>query len=109
MALSREEQRVLEHLEAALAAEDPKLDEALRRGRGRGERLRFALVGAGFCAGWVLLVLGASTTVLLSVLGYALIVAASVTAIHVFVTSSVFARALARGPAEGGAAHRSEE
>ncbi len=93
MALSREEQRVLEQLEAALAAEDPKLDEALRRGRRRGERLRFALVGAGFCAGCVLLVLGAATTVLLSVLGYALIVAACVTGIFVLATSSVLARA----------------
>lgn len=94
MALSREEQRVLEHLEAVLAAEDPKLDEALRRGRRRGERLRFALVGAWFCAGWVLLVLGASTMLLLSVLGYALIVAASVTAIHILATSSLLDRAL---------------
>ena len=52
MALSDEEQRLLEQMEAALAAEDPKLVNALRgTSVRRVHRRRAALAGVGFFAG----------------------------------------------------------
>ena len=83
MALSNEEQRLLEQMEAALAAEDPKLVNALRgTGTRRVHRRRAALAGVGFFAGLVLLVVGMSTNILLSVLGFVVMVAAAVIAIY---------------------------
>ena len=83
MALSNEEQRLLDQMEAALAAEDPKLVSALRgTGMRRVHRRRAALAGVGFFAGLALLVAGISTTPFLSVLGFVLMVAAAVTAIY---------------------------
>src|SRR3954447_3255790 len=94
MALSDEEQRLLEQMEAALAAEDPKLVNALR-GTGtrrvhrraaaprRGGVLpRAALAGVGFFAGLVLLLVGMSTHIVFSVLGFVVMVAAAVIAIY---------------------------
>lgn len=83
MALSDEEQRLLEQMEAALAAEDPKLVNTLRgTGVRRVHRRRAALAGVGFFAGLTLLVVGMSTDVILSVLGFVLMVCAAVTAIY---------------------------
>ena len=83
MALSEEEQRLLEQMEAALAAEDPKLVNALRgNGVRRVHRRRAALAGIGFFAGLALLITGMSTELFLSVLGFVVMVAASVTAIY---------------------------
>ncbi len=83
MALSDEEQRLLEQMEAALAAEDPKLVNALRgTGVRRVHRRRAALAGIGFFAGLALLVLGISTNLVFSVLGFVVMVAAAVTAIY---------------------------
>lgn len=90
MALSNEEQRLLEQMEAALAAEDPKLVNAMRgTGSRRVHRRRAALAGVGFFIGLVLLVLGtyfASASsrwyIALSVLGFVVMVAAAVTAIY---------------------------
>ena len=83
MALSDEEQRLLEQMEAALAAEDPKLVNALRgNGVRRVHRRRAALAGVGFFAGLALLIVGISTQPFLSVLGFVLMVAASVVAIY---------------------------
>ena len=57
MALSDEEQRLLEQMEAALAAEDPKLVNALRgTSVRRVHRRRAALAGVGFFAGLGLLI-----------------------------------------------------
>ena len=83
MALSDEEQRLLEQMEAALAAEDPKLVNASAgnrhatgpsapRGPGRCRVLR----GLG------LLIAGMSINPFLSVLGFVIMVAAAVTAIY---------------------------
>ena len=83
MALSDEEQRLLEQMEAALAAEDPKLVNTLRgTGVRRVHRRRAAIAGVGFFAGLALLVVGMSTELFLSVLGFVLMVGAAVTAIY---------------------------
>ena len=83
MALSDEEQRLLDQMEAALAAEDPKLVNALRgTGVRRVHRRRAAIAGVGFFAGLALLIAGISTNPFLSVLGFVVMVAAAVTAIY---------------------------
>ncbi len=83
MALSNEEQRLLDQMERALAAEDPKLVNALRgTGIRRVHRRRAAIAGVGFFAGLALLIAGISTTPFLSVVGFVLMVAAAVTAIY---------------------------
>ena len=83
MALSDEEQRLLEQMEAALAAEDPKLVNALRgTGVRRVHRRRAAIAGVGFFAGLGLLIAGISVNPFLSVLGFMIMVAAAVTAIY---------------------------
>jgi len=83
MALSEEEQRLLEQMEAALAAEDPKLVNALRgTGVRRVHRRRVAIAGVGFFVGLALLVAGISTFLVVSVLGFVVMLAASVVAIY---------------------------
>ena len=83
MALSDEEQRLLEQMEAALAEEDPKLVNTLRgTGTRRVHRRRAAIAGVGFFAGLALLVLGISTQLFLSVIGFVIMVIAAVTAIY---------------------------
>jgi len=83
MALSNEEQRLLEQMEAALAAEDPKLVNAMRgTGVRRVHRRRVAIAGIGFFAGLALLVAGISTNLIFSVLGFVVMLAASVVAIY---------------------------
>jgi hypothetical protein len=83
VALSDEEQRLLEQMEAALAAEDPKLVNTLRgTGVRRVHRRRAAIAGVGFFAGLALLVAGISISPFLSVLGFVIMVAAAVTAIY---------------------------
>jgi hypothetical protein len=83
VALSDEEQRLLEQMEAALAAEDPKLVNALRgTSVRRVHRRRAAIAGVGFFAGLGLLIAGISINPFLSVLGFVIMVAAAVTAIY---------------------------
>jgi len=90
VALSDEEQRLLAQMEAALAAEDPKLVNALRgTGVRRVHRRRAAVAGIGFFLGLALLVLGISLDtdpafvgIGVSVLGFVVMVAASVVAIY---------------------------
>jgi uncharacterized membrane protein len=83
VALSDEEQRLLEQMEAALAAEDPKLVNALRgTGVRRVHRRRAALAGVAFFAGLGLLIAGISVTPVLSVFGFMIMVASAVTAIY---------------------------
>lgn len=90
MALSEEEQRLLEQMEAALAAEDPKLVNTLRgTGARRVHRRRAAIAGVGFFVGLALLVVGLylmssgpTGFVALSILGFGVMVAAAVTAIY---------------------------
>ena len=83
MALSDEEQRLLEQMEAALAAEDPKLVNALRgTGVRRVHRRRAAVAGVGFFLGLALLIVGISVHPVLSVLGFVVMVASAVVAIY---------------------------
>lgn len=83
MALSDEEERLLHQMEAALAAEDPKLSHALSgRGSRRVHRRRAAVAGVGFFAGLALLILGMSTNIVISVLGFVVMLASAVTAIY---------------------------
>src|SRR4051795_11100635 len=83
MALSEEEERLLHQMEAALAAEDPKLSHTLSgRGSRRVHRRRAAVAGVGFFAGLALLILGMSTNIFFSVLGFVVMLAAAITAIY---------------------------
>jgi VIT1/CCC1 family predicted Fe2+/Mn2+ transporter len=90
MALSEEELRLLEQMEAALAAEDPKLVNTLRgTGVRKVHRRRAAIAGVGFFVGLALLVTGLYLMsdgpigyVALSLLGFAIMVTAAVTAIY---------------------------
>lgn len=83
MALSEEEQRLLEQLEASLAADDPKLAQTLgstgtpRQIHGR----RATLAGVLFIIGLVLLVLGLQTSWIVSVLGFIAMLTATVIAL----------------------------
>ncbi|MGI8458680.1 MAG: DUF3040 domain-containing protein [Propionibacteriaceae bacterium] len=83
MALSNEEQRLLDQMEAALAAEDPKLVNALRGTNiRRVYRRRAAAAGVGFFGGLALLIIGMSTNLVISVLGFVVMVAAAVIAMY---------------------------
>lgn len=84
MALSEEERRRLEQLEAALAAEDPKLANALRGTSHRWHRRRLVMAGVGFIAGLAALVGGMEIHPALSILGFLAMLAASVVAVGVW-------------------------
>ncbi len=82
MALSEHEQRLLEQLEAALAADDPKLANALRGNRSRTlHRRRAALAGLGFVVGVAALLIGMQFGWVISVLGFVVMLASTVLAI----------------------------
>lgn len=82
MALSEEEQRLLAQMEAALAAEDPKLASTLRgSARGRIQRRRAAVAGIGFFAGLGLLIAGMQSHWVVSVVGFILMFASTIVAI----------------------------
>ncbi|WP_370619201.1 DUF3040 domain-containing protein [Mumia sp. Pv 4-285] len=96
MPLSEEEQRLLEQLEQALAAEDPRLASTLRGSKLRARARRIIVLACvGFAAGLALLMTGvitASTPV--GVVGFALMVAGS----YFFLTT--WRSRDAEGPAE---------
>lgn len=82
MALSDEEQRLLEQMEAALAADDPKLAHALRgTGARRLHHRRAVLALCGLVAGVAMLVAGMETSPFVSVLGFVVMLAAAITGI----------------------------
>jgi hypothetical protein len=73
MALSDEEQRMLDQLEATLAAEDPKLAHALGATKpAKPSGGRVALAAIGFAAGVLLLILGIQVGWPISVVGFVL-------------------------------------
>lgn len=79
VALSEHEQRLLEQMEAAFAAEDPKLADTLSGNSGRHLGTRMAVgAGLGFVVGIVLLLVGIQTHWLISVLGFLVMLAATV-------------------------------
>ena len=82
MALSEEEQRLLAQMEAALAAEDPKLASALRGTTTRRlHRRRAAIAGVGFLIGVACLIGGMEVSPALSIAGFVIMLAASVIAV----------------------------
>lgn len=86
MALSDEEQKLLEQMEAALAAEDPKLAHALRGTRTPRtlRRKRAALAGVAFLIGCGMLIAGMRLHWLVSVFGFVVMLAATVTAVTAY-------------------------
>ena len=91
MALSEEEERLLDQMEAALSAEDPKLVHTFSgKGTRRVHRRRAALAGVGFFVGLGLLVGGMAIGmnshpyigIGVSVAGFVIMVATAVTAIY---------------------------
>jgi hypothetical protein len=82
MALSKDEQRLLEEMEAALAAEDPKLASTLRGTTTRKlHKRRAALAGVAFVVGLACLIGGMKVHFALSIAGFVIMLAASVIAI----------------------------
>ena len=83
VALSDEEQKLLEQMEAALAAEDPKLAHTLRGTKTPRtlQRKRAALAGLAFIAGCVMLIVGMRAHWLVSVLGFVIMLTATVIAV----------------------------
>ncbi|MCA0296882.1 MAG: DUF3040 domain-containing protein [Actinobacteria bacterium] len=78
MALSEQEQRLLDQMEAALAAEDPKLASTLRGTTHRWQRRRAVLAGFGFLVGLAGLIGGMQVHPAVSVIGFVVMLAASV-------------------------------
>lgn len=82
MALSDEEQRLLDQMEAALAAEDPKLANALRGTTSRRlHRRRAAIAGVGFLIGIGCLIGGMQVNPIISIVGFVIMLIATVIAV----------------------------
>jgi hypothetical protein len=77
--LSEEEQRLLEQMEVALSAEDPKFASALRGAKSRAHCRRMAIAGSfGFLVGVGLLLWGVMIPItLVSVAGFVVMLAGS--------------------------------
>lgn len=90
MALSEEEQRLLEQMEKALAADDPKLANTMRGDQTPRvlRRKQAALAGLGFLAGTILLIAGVAINGgahwYLSVVGFVAMVASTVAALSAY-------------------------
>lgn len=82
MPLSDNEQRLLEQMERALYAEDPKFASAMRgKGRRPGAGRRLLLGGGGVLLGLILLVVGViQQSILIGVLGFVLMLAGALAA-----------------------------
>lgn len=78
MALSEDEQRLLEQMEAALEAEDPKLAHALRGNTRRWQRRRAVIAGLGFLVGIAGLIGGMEISPVVSVIGFVIMLASAV-------------------------------
>ena len=102
MALSEDEQRLLAQMEAALAAEDPKLTSTLRGTTRRWHRRRAILAGLGFVAGIVLLVVGMELHPALSVGGFVVMLAAAVLGVTAWQQSGLTGDGAAAGGKAGG-------
>lgn len=83
MALSAEEQRLLEQMEAALSEEDPKLASTMRGVPSLVVEKRRAAIGVlGLVIGLALLILGMSTTWIVSVVGFVIMLAGTMYALR---------------------------
>ena len=82
MALSEQEQKRLDQLEASLLADDPKFADALRGApQFRIQRRRAALAGVVFIAGLAALVLGVQFQPMISIIGFVMMLVAAITGI----------------------------
>jgi hypothetical protein len=83
MALSEQERKLLEQLEASLMAEDPKLADTLSGSSTiRIHRRRAAIAGLGFVIGVVVLLVGVQVHPAVSVLGFLLMLGAALIGIN---------------------------
>lgn len=78
MPLSEHEQRLLEQMERALAAEDPKFASSLRHGSSGADRRRIGMGVVGLLLGLALLIAGVSTKIaVIGVVGFLVMLAAT--------------------------------
>lgn len=83
MALSEQERKLLEQLEASLMAEDPKLADRLSGSAEiRVHRRRAALAGLGFVLGVVVLFAGVQVHPALSIVGFLVMLASALLGIN---------------------------
>lgn len=83
MALSEQERKLLEQLEASLVADDPKLAETLRgTGQVRIHRKRATLAGLGFVVGVLILILGVQIHPVVSIMGFVVMLASAIVGIN---------------------------
>ena len=79
MPLSEHEQKMLEQMEQALAAEDPKFASQMQGSSlARLQRRRWLVGAVGIIAGLALVLVGVNTTMWVGAIGFALMVAAAV-------------------------------
>ncbi len=82
MPLSEHEQKMLEQMEHALAAEDPRFASQMQGAQSRAAARRRYIVGAvGVVLGLSLVLVGVNTTIWVGVLGFATMVVAAVYAL----------------------------
>ncbi len=108
MPLSDHEQRLLEQMERALYAEDPKFADSLRKTRGASmDRKRLVLGLGGAVAGLAILLAGVATSLpLVGVLGFLATVAGAFIAYNAFTAKSENSGAATEGSASPTAAPR---
>ena len=106
MALSEDEQRLLEQMEAALAAEDPKLASTLRGTSRRWHRRRAVLSGIGFIAGITCLIAGMQVHPAISVVGFVIMLAATVVGVSAWQQAGLAGEGQANGGRPGGPSER---
>lgn len=83
MALSEQERKLLEQLEASLMADDPKLAETLKgTGTVRVHRRRATIAGLGFIAGVVILIVGVQVHPVVSIVGFLLMLASAIIGVN---------------------------
>ncbi|MGL4175710.1 MAG: DUF3040 domain-containing protein [Dermatophilaceae bacterium] len=82
MPLSDHEQRMLDQMEQALAAEDPKFASQMQGSRLASlQRRRWLVGGIGVLAGLGLVLVGVNTTMWVGAIGFAVMVASAVLAV----------------------------
>ncbi|AQP44074.1 DUF3040 domain-containing protein [Tessaracoccus flavus] len=83
MALSEQERKLLEQLEASLMADDPKLHDTLSGSSSiRVHRRRATLAGLGFIAGVVVLLVGVQIHPAISIAGFVLMLVGALVGIN---------------------------
>jgi hypothetical protein len=106
MALSADEQRLLEQMEAALAAEDPKLANTLRGTTRRWHRRSAVLAGIGFVAGVACLIAGMQIHPAISIIGFVMMLAAAVVGVSAWQQSGLAADGQGAGGRTPGSSER---